>query len=103
MLYICMFLYFPLLLSAATVFTGDFRPQALGSPLFRALFLLWLVDGWACMILSIMVLRRLFLGVFPAPTAWLLGVICLVSLAMGILPAYILVELAIKLIDYLRV
>ena len=100
-LYIFILLYFPLLLAAGAVFTGDFRPQALGSPLFRALFLLWLTDGFACMVLAIVLWQRLVAGIFPRRATWLLGFLSLAAFVMGIPPAYITVELFIKLFEYL--
>jgi len=100
-LYICLLLYFPLLFTSGAVFAGDFRPEALGSPLFRALFLLWVADGFAGMILSVVILRRLALGIIEPKASWPLGFLSLAALVMGILPAYILVELAVKLIHYL--
>jgi len=99
-LYILLILYFPVLLALVAQVGGDFRPDILESPMVRALFFVWLGEGLFLLTVSIAVMRReIALGFrrvslirFP------LG---LVGAALGVVPAYLAVDLALKLYEFL--
>jgi hypothetical protein len=101
-LYISLILYLPLLAAAGADLFGDFRPEALGSRLFRALFLIWVLDGTVCLVAAVALLRRLLRrAILPEHAAWCwpLGIAGVIA---GVPPAYILVELAVKLAWYVK-
>jgi hypothetical protein len=101
-LYISLILYLPLLAAAGADLFGDFRPETLGSRLFRALFLIWVLDGSVCLVAAVALLRRLILrAVLPENAAWCWP-LSITGVIAGVPPAYILVELAVKLIWYVQ-
>ncbi|HUT53778.1 MAG TPA: hypothetical protein VM658_10325 [bacterium] len=100
-LYISLILYLPLLITAGADLFGDFRPETFGSRLFRALFVIWVLDGSACLVAGIALLRRLVRrAILPGSAAWWWP-LSIAGVIAGIPPAYILVELAVKLAWYL--
>jgi hypothetical protein len=101
-LYISLILYLPLLLTAAVDLFGDFRPDSLGSLLFRVLFVVWVIDGFAGLVAGIAVLRRLGRRALVSDSPALWWALSIIAVAIGIPPAYILVELAFKLVLYLH-
>jgi len=102
-LYIFLALYFPLIATCAAVFAGDFRPQTMGSPLFRLLFVSWALDGFLCMALGIALMGRLRKGRYPRREALARAALALAAVVLGTPAAYVLVELANKLIRFLAV
>ena len=100
-LYITMALYLPLLLVALASLKFDFRPDSFGAPLAKTFFILWLIDGCAVLVGSIIVINRLILRAYPAKTTALLTPLAIMGLIIGLPPAYVTVELVYKLILYL--
>lgn len=100
LLKISLILYLPMLAAVAAVFFGDFRPDSLGSPLAKALFLLWALDGLLCLVSGVAVIMALLRGEAFENKAfhWVLSIF---GSVMGLLPAFILVELFYKLLLYL--
>ncbi len=101
LLYITMALYPPLLLVALASLKFDFRPDSFGPPLAKAFFFLWLLDGCAVLVGSIVVINRLALGAYPAKTTAMLAPLAIIGVIIGLPPAYVAVELVYKLILYL--
>jgi len=100
-LYISVLLYLPLLLASAAVFFGDFRTETLGSSLFQTLFILWVLDGFVCLVSGISAIRTVYMEIFSSKKSAPLAVLSLIAVLLGIPPAYILVEMASKLARYL--
>jgi hypothetical protein len=100
-LYISLILYLPLLLASAAIFFGDFRTETLGSSLFQALFMLWVLDGFVCLVSGISAIRAVYTEIFSSKKNASLAALSLIAVLFGIPPAYILVEIASKLARYL--
>jgi len=100
-LYIFLILYFPLLAAALADLLGGWQSESFLSWTFRALFLLWLFDGLACLVAGLIVLQREFVRrdrnrmLRAAPLA-------LAGVVLGLPPNYLLVELALKMVHFLR-
>lgn len=99
-LYIFLALYFPLLGTAGLDLFRDFRPEALGSPLFRLLIWLWLLDGLLCLVTGIGRLRRLYQARSLAGRGLVQALLAVAAILLGLPPAYILLELTIKIYQY---
>ena len=98
-LHISLILYLPLALLAAMVFMRGF-PDSWQSSIFWTLFWLWLLDGSAGLVTGIMVLSRFSRTNFSEGTGRSLMIFSGLGILLGLLPAYILVELGLKLFQY---
>jgi len=96
---ISLILYFPLLILAGADLALDFRPDELGSPLFRCLFYAWLADGSLALVAGIGALRRLWVLGEDRPRTTL--ILPLLACALGLPPAYILLDLALKFFEFI--
>lgn len=101
LLQISLIAYFPLLGSAAAALLLDFRPESLGSPLFRLLFWLWLFAGLASLMTGLLAAERILRSGFSreegAAGDFLLAGL---GILLGIPPVYIMVELGLKMVQF---
>ena len=100
-LHIFLLLYFPLLAAALGRLFAGRGPESFVSWSFRALFLLWLVDGLACLVAGLIVLKR---ELARRDRKRMLRLVppALAGVVLGLPPNYLLVELALKLVQFLR-
>jgi len=101
-LYISLLLWLPLLAAAGGVFLAEVYPLYPGSPLFLSLLGLWLLNGFICLVAAIGVWRQVFLGLFPGRAAAVPIALAALGSLLGIAPAYVLLDLFLKLLEYLR-
>jgi hypothetical protein len=98
-----MIFYFPILTAAFSVLAGDFRPEEFGSPLFRALILIWVINGTTCAVLGINLLKRILQGVYKGREIIYYALISALAILMGAPPLYIALELFIKFLHYVGI